>query len=194
MKKSSTCYGKSTGKPLTEYGSFAEAVEGVKYSATRYSNRLIPYQCRTCSHWHLSPQASRSTTVPRDYCDCVRSDGSPRAAYRTESDASRRAQCLREATSAALKVYPCTNSTLWHLTRQTFSSRKSTTCMGKHGEPLTVYRTFKDADLGALFVMEKYGKNLKPLQCRICNMWHLAKPKSEIGRLRCRSILEADDD
>ena len=178
-KKSSTCYGKSTGKPLTEYGSYFEANQGAIYTNGRYGSNLEPYQCDTCYLWHLSPQERQTATSRSSYCTCVGSDGRSKDAYRTYRDAARRAEILREETRVMLSVYECHDSGLWHLTHLTenlggFSSRKSTTCQGKRGQMLTEYDTLEDANQGAEFVSDKYGNDVEPWECGTCGKWHLA--------------------
>ena len=113
--KSETCIGKSSGKPLTEYDSEAEAVEGATHAQQRFGRQLIPYACDTCGMWHLSP-ANRQT--PSTKCGhCTGSDGQPKDTYRNESEAQRRADILRREQGADLRVYACEFGGGWHLTR-----------------------------------------------------------------------------
>ena len=41
-KKSSTCYGKKNGDPLTKYNSFEDAEEGDVYANTNYGSKSRP--------------------------------------------------------------------------------------------------------------------------------------------------------
>lgn len=162
VKNSATCYGTTSGKPLTEYDTFEDAEDGAEYSYERYGSDLVPYQCSTCDYWHLSPRdrhtATTSTTADvESYCGCVGSNGC------TYQDAKHRAQILYQETGARLKVYRCPDDNnenqIWHLTHQThaystFSSRKSTTCKGIRGQYLTEYGALDDAEKGAEYVLE----------------------------------------
>ena len=51
--KSTTCFGKQTGRPLTEYDSEYDALDGADYANSKYGQNLVPYQCDTCGLWHL---------------------------------------------------------------------------------------------------------------------------------------------
>ena len=113
--KSATCLGKKSGKPLLEYDTEQEALEGAAYTRQRYSSRMVPYRCDTCGKWHLSPE-SRQT--PSHKCShCTGTDGKPKDSYQTEEDARRRAAILRREQGAVLRVYPCEHGSGWHLTR-----------------------------------------------------------------------------
>lgn len=54
-------------------------------------------------------------------------------------------------------------------------NRRSSTCYGKaSGTLLTEYDTEQDAQSGAAFVLERYGKSMVPYQCDECRFWHLS--------------------
>ena len=113
--KSTTCFGKQTNKPLTEYDSLEEAQEGAAYAKSTYRSDLIPYQCETCGLWHLSP---KSRQTPSEKCPfCKGANGQAKEAYHSRKDAQRRADILRKEQGVSLKVYPCDQSDKWHLTR-----------------------------------------------------------------------------
>ena len=54
-RKSKTCTGKKTGKPLAEYGTEGKAREAALYASAEYKRHLTPYFCQTCNKRHLSP-------------------------------------------------------------------------------------------------------------------------------------------
>ena len=115
MKKSKTCTGKKTGKPLTEYGSESEAKEAALYASANYKRHLTPYLCQTCGKWHLA-LVNRQT--PSKKCTfCTGSDGSPKDAYQTEKNAKLRANIIRKESGVSLRVYPCPYGNGWHLTK-----------------------------------------------------------------------------
>jgi len=113
--KSPTCIGKKSGKPLIEYTSEEDALEGAEYSRERYGTRMVPYQCDTCGMWHLSPEGRQT---PSSKCPiCRGADGKPKDSYQTEDDAWKRARILRKEQGAVLRVYRCEHGHGWHLTR-----------------------------------------------------------------------------
>ena len=115
VMKSETCIGKISGKALTEYESEREAQEGADHAQSRYGRKLVPYQCDTCSLWHLAPE-NRQT--PSTKCPvCTSTDGKPKDSYRNQSEAQRRADLLRQEQGATLRVYVCEHGHGWHLTK-----------------------------------------------------------------------------
>lgn len=112
--KSDTCFGKKTGKPLTEYDSQAEAQEGANYANKTYRQNLIPYACDTCGKWHLSPQNRQTPSEPCP--NCTSQDGQPKESYRTQKEAQRRASILKREQGVTLQIYPCEFGNGWHLT------------------------------------------------------------------------------
>jgi hypothetical protein len=114
-RKSDTCLGKKSGKPVTEYDSQSDAQEGADYATSTYGRALVPYRCDKCNLWHLSP-ANRQT--PSKSCGyCTGSDGKPKESYGSAQDAHRRADILRQEQGASLQVYECEYGSGWHLTR-----------------------------------------------------------------------------
>ncbi len=114
--KNSTCIGKSTGKPLSQYATKYEAESAAEYSKTIYGNNLSPYECTKCKYWHLSP-VDRIT--PSKECPyCTGRDGIPKSAYRSRSEASTRAKIIYSEKGIKLNVYQCIYSHGWHLTKQ----------------------------------------------------------------------------
>ena len=117
--KSTTCFGKKTGKPLTEYLTQQEAQEGADHVNGSYGNKLVPYPCRECGMWHLSP-SDRQT--PSTKCShCTGKNGNAKDSYQSCEDAQRRADILRKEQGASLSVYACEHGNGWHLTRDTRS-------------------------------------------------------------------------
>lgn len=119
--KSRTCIGKATGKALTEYASQEEAQEGADYASSNYGRHMDPYKCDKCKQWHIAPESRRT---PSNKCPkCVGTDGVAKDAYRSESEAKRRANILRKEQGADLKVYACEHGNGWHLTKKKKSRR-----------------------------------------------------------------------
>ena len=111
--KSATCIGVKSGKPLTEYDSQQEALEGADHANSRYQRNLVPYHCSDCGKWHLSPM-DRQT--PSEKCAlCTGRDGTSKDSYRSREDAQRRAGILRREQGVALSVYACEYGNGWHL-------------------------------------------------------------------------------
>jgi len=115
--KSETCVGKRTGRAVTEYWSESDALDGADHVLEKCGKRMAPYHCARCERWHLSP-AERET--PSFIChSCTGRNGHAKATYRTEAEARRRAEILREEQGAELTIYPCPSGTGWHLTKAT---------------------------------------------------------------------------
>ena len=115
FRKSSTCTGRCSGKPLTEYDTEADALRGADHAQREHGSALMPYRCGRCSRWHLSP-ASRHTPCWRCHW-CVGRDGRPKMAYADQEAAERRAKLLFEEQGVELRVYPCEAGDGWHLTK-----------------------------------------------------------------------------
>lgn len=113
-RKSMTCIGKVSKAALTEYDSEAEALEGAQFALARHAQQNVPYCCKKCGLWHLSP-ASRQT--PSTTCGvCQSREGRPKATYPSQRDAERRAEILRREQGLQLRAYPCDEGG-WHLTK-----------------------------------------------------------------------------
>lgn len=117
--KSTTCFGRATGLPLTEYASQADAHEGAVHANARSGSEwLSPYLCSACGCWHLAPRHGRPSSMP---CACTDSHGRSKALWTTWRDAQRTADILRSETGAQLAVYECELGLGWHLTKQIMS-------------------------------------------------------------------------
>lgn len=114
-RKSTTCTGKISGKPLTEYDSEFDARQGADYARYAHAKDVSPYRCPRCSKWHLAP-TSRQTPSTTCY-SCTGKDGRPKAAYATEQDAERRAEILAAEQGVHLRAYACDLGDGWHLTK-----------------------------------------------------------------------------
>ncbi|WP_281213270.1 hypothetical protein [Shewanella insulae] len=114
--KSETCFGKTSGKPLTQYYTEGEAQEGADYSKEYYGNNLIPYHCGKCDLWHLSP---KSRQTPSQKCDrCTGGYGVSKDSYRSKREAHLRANIIYEERGVLLRVYKCKFGSGWHLTKE----------------------------------------------------------------------------
>ncbi len=116
-RNSPTCKSGKTGRPLTEYDTKAEAKAAAGYANKTYrNNNLVPYKCKQCGFWHLSP-ADRQT--PSETCPvCRGADGKPKESYSSQENAQRRADIILKEQSVILKVYECEHGNGWHLTKQ----------------------------------------------------------------------------
>jgi hypothetical protein len=113
--KSGTCFGKVSGAPLSEYLFEHEALDAADYSKAEYGNELVPYFCRVCDKWHLSP---KSRQTPTNTCElCTAADGSNKESYKTKIDAKTRARIIRDERGINLIVYQCMHNNGWHLTK-----------------------------------------------------------------------------
>jgi hypothetical protein len=113
--KSTTCFGKQTGQPLTEYSSEYDAQSAAEYASFRHGQHLTPYKHDKCNKWHLSP---KDRLTPSSTCSqCTGSNMVPKALYETESAAQKRANILYEEQGIELKVYECRYSFGYHLTK-----------------------------------------------------------------------------
>lgn len=113
-RKSTTCTGRISGQPLTEYDTEADAHQGADHVRYSYGQDLVPYHCPCCGKFHLAP-ADRHT--PNTTCGyCRDSSGRAKQAYRSERDADRRAEILAAEKGVYLRVYECPSGEGWHLT------------------------------------------------------------------------------
>ena len=114
--KSDTCFGKMSGQPLSEYAEEYKALDAANYSREQFNNDLIPYQCDKCSFWHLSPKAR--VTPSKKCIKCTAGDGTFKDAYRTKSEAHKRANIIYDEGGINLNVYECEFGNGWHLTKR----------------------------------------------------------------------------
>lgn len=63
-------------------------------------------------------------------------------------------------------------------------TRKSSTCFGKNGEPLSVYRTEAEAQESARY-QKKSGRDLFPRKCERCGEWHLTPVNGKPNQCSC---------
>jgi hypothetical protein len=110
-EKSKTCFGR-TGEPLTVYRSESVAREGARYANTA-SLELVPYKCKKCGLWRLSP-ADRITPNAIG-CRCMDSHNQPKALYDTKESAEQRAAIIAEKRGRRLYVFRCPSRRGWHL-------------------------------------------------------------------------------
>lgn len=115
FRKSTSCIGKTSQAPVTEYDSQDEAQAGAEHARVAYGRDLQPYLCDRCQFWHLAPGNRR--TPSRTCPFCRGADGVPKEAYETEQDALRRAQILHQERNILLRAYPCKSGQGWHLTK-----------------------------------------------------------------------------
>ena len=108
--RSKTCFGKMTGKPLTEFPNGMEARQAATHENTVGGNTFafVPYECDTCGKWHLSPSSRQTPSVPCRYCG--------KDLYATREVAQRRADISRKERGIQLSVYSCGDG--WHLTKR----------------------------------------------------------------------------
>lgn len=113
--KSRTCKGKISGTYLNEYVSEEEAQSHADY----LNNNSVPYKCKTCNMWHLSPKdrniPGRASGVD---CGCKDSFGRKKELYITKSSAEQRAVMIGKEKGIALSVYKCKKGQGWHLTKR----------------------------------------------------------------------------
>ncbi len=109
------CTSKQTGKLLAVYDSEYEARQGADYANSAYGNDLVPYQCRSCGRWHLSPKSRQ--TLSSKCPDCTDRSGRRKDLYATREDAERRADILCRERGVSLGVYRCPYHDGWHLTK-----------------------------------------------------------------------------
>lgn len=114
-RKSSTCLGKISKAPLTEYDSRWEAEDHAAYLAQTLGGSWVPYPCGRCRQWHLAPRDRQTPSTPCPVC--VSSEGVEKASYDTEEDAERRAAILQREDGTTLRVYLCPHGYGWHLTK-----------------------------------------------------------------------------
>mmetsp|Transcript_6924 Transcript_6924/g.10953 ORF Transcript_6924/g.10953 Transcript_6924/m.10953 type:complete len:258 (+) Transcript_6924:294-1067(+) len=180
-RQSKSCYGKLSGKILTEYDTESDAKAAASYVLERHGQSMVPYKCQDCRFFHLSP-VDRQTEHSRASCSCVDEIGSPKDGYHSKEDARRRGEILLRETGRKLNVYRCPEvKDCWHLTKKdpknyepkASTSRKSSTCRSKTGDFRTEFDTEASAANGAEHVLERYGKHLSPYKCATCSKFHI---------------------
>jgi hypothetical protein len=119
--KSDFC-NKRDGKPLSTYRSEHEAIEGADHARFYYGIDLLPYKCKRCGCWHLTPVERHTPSKTCVYCPDSR--GRPKELYKTREDAERRAEIIAKEQGILLRVYPCDYQAGWHLTKNLKKKRK----------------------------------------------------------------------
>mmetsp|Transcript_28389 Transcript_28389/g.69089 ORF Transcript_28389/g.69089 Transcript_28389/m.69089 type:complete len:299 (+) Transcript_28389:321-1217(+) len=187
-RKSRSCYGRATGKPLTEYDTAEDAFEGSTYVLERYNQDMHPYKCNTCDYWHLAPvpsdarsASSRTTTttttsIPRDSATCrARISGKILKEYDSEQEAQSSAVYLFERygygggnSNEMMVPYKCHDCLFWHLSppdRQTKHSSYTCSCVDENGRPKDGYNTKEDAKQRSRILRNETGQRLYVYQC-----------------------------
>ena len=116
--KSETCFGK-TGASLNSYDLETEAAEHARYLKNERGSSMVPYGCRRCGFWHLSPADRQTTSTVCAFCRDA--SGNSKDLYATKGDAERRAEINRAEKSVELAVYKCPHQNGWHLTKNRHS-------------------------------------------------------------------------
>lgn len=116
-RKSPSCKSNRSGRALNEYDTKAEAKAAARHANQHFAgNDLVPYKCRVCGFWHLSP---KDRQTPSETCSkCRGADGTLKAAYTTENDARMRSKHVQKEQGVRLHVYQCEYGNGWHLTKQ----------------------------------------------------------------------------
>lgn len=115
MIKSSTCFKRSDGKPLSAYFDKFQAQQSADYIQSTLQKTFIPYPCHVCGMWHLSPKRNHT---PSETCShCIDGRGQLKQLYESMEDASRRAEIQYERYGTKLSVYECPHNNGWHLTK-----------------------------------------------------------------------------
>lgn len=106
---------KKDGEPLSTYLSEHDAINGAIHVITNYANKLLPYHCPRCGHYHLTPKDRH--TPSRKCLYCQDSNGMYKELYETQEAAERRAEIIADEQGIKLKVYKCPHQCGWHLTK-----------------------------------------------------------------------------
>lgn len=113
--KSDKCFGLMSGKPVTSYESEEEALAGINYIKDNYKKSvpMVSYKCSKCGFYHIVP---KSRQIESALCGCKDSNGEALQLFDTRKAAKIKADKSRKANDVQLYVYPCPNSTGFHLT------------------------------------------------------------------------------
>jgi hypothetical protein len=111
-----SCVSKRTGEPLAAYEIEYEAWSAADHANLFYGQDFTYYQCKRCSHWHLTPKDRHTPSHPCQFC--TDSSGATKELYNTPADAEARAGIIRRENHVHLRVYECPYQTGWHLTKQ----------------------------------------------------------------------------
>lgn len=113
--KSDKCFGLMSGKPITSYENEEEALEGINYIKDNYKNTvtMVSYKCSKCGFYHLVPKSRQTESA---LCGCKDSDGVAKQLFDTRKSAKISADKSRKKDGIQLFIYPCPNSTGFHIT------------------------------------------------------------------------------
>lgn len=114
--KSTTCFSRATGAPLSVYTTEAEAQQSSNYQL-RYGRSFYAYRCDRCGLWHLAPTASR-ISVLHNACSCADSFGDHKDLYLSYADAQKAKKKRESEGSCPLYIYPCETRCGYHLTHK----------------------------------------------------------------------------
>ncbi|PID26609.1 MAG: hypothetical protein CR982_09170 [Candidatus Cloacimonadota bacterium] len=113
--KSRSCFS-SKNKPLSEFYSKKEAIEGANYANLRYRQKLVPYRCERCGFWHLSPEDRNTDSIT--CLKCRDRYGNNKESYKSFQDAKRRSEIILKEKGVELKIYQCPHGNGWHFSRK----------------------------------------------------------------------------
>ncbi|KAG7345052.1 hypothetical protein IV203_032583 [Nitzschia inconspicua] len=198
-RKSRSCRGKATGRPLTEYDTIKDAEDGGSYIRQKFGHAMVPYLCPQCSLWHLAPPSTERSSEPfqkftRESRTCYgKVSGKVLKEYESAREAVEAAKYVSEKYGNQMLSYKCKDCRKWHLSpadRQTEHSSWSCLCLDQNGSPKDCYQSQKDAELRAEILFEETRRRLNVYRCpKIRTIWHLTKkdPKDYVGRksLQC---------
>lgn len=111
-RKSPTCVGKVSRKPVSEFGSRKDALEAANFIRIYHGTAMSPYRCNRCAKWHLSPTERQTSS---HLGSCTDSHGYQKRSYHTRDAANRRARILLREKGKLLRIYDC-DCGAWHLT------------------------------------------------------------------------------
>jgi hypothetical protein len=113
--KSDKCFGVMSGKPVTSYESEEEAVDGINYIRDNFNNSvpMVWYKCEKCGFYHISP---KSRETESKLCGCKDQDGEHLQLFDTRKAAKIKADKMRKEDGIQRYLYPCPNSTGFHIT------------------------------------------------------------------------------
>ncbi len=112
--KNPDCINKQ-GKPLTCYLNERSALEAASYLNTTTGGDFLPYDCKKCDFWHISPQNRH--TPSRKCGSCISSSGEYKDLYSKEEFAKQRARIIHKEQGVRLSLYSCPSGEGWHLTK-----------------------------------------------------------------------------
>lgn len=113
--KSSTCFSRRNGEPLTVFMSEQEAMDSVRYEKMVRGADLYPYKCEKCGCYHLAPTDGK-INVQRNACSCLDSHGDGKALYLTREDAEKQRKKSEQEQHISLNIYECPEGGGFHLT------------------------------------------------------------------------------